>query len=99
MEKVWVVPCSTPVAAAGQGRSSSLAKPQVLQGASSVVKACMSWMAAPRNEKRDEIAVHGLRGLEAGRGDAGLAKLGRDGQWQHGTVRSGARRWRAYNRM
>ena len=76
MEKVCVVPCSTPVAVAGQGRSSSLAKRKVLLVASSVVQACMPWMAAPRNEKRDETAGCDLLGLGTGRGDAGLAKLG-----------------------
>jgi hypothetical protein len=41
-------------------------------------------MAIPRNEKIDEAAGCGLRGLETGRGDAGLAKLGHDGQWRPG---------------
>jgi hypothetical protein len=57
---------------------------------SSVVQACLPWMVVPRNAKRDETAVCRLRGLETVRGDAGLAKLGRDGQGRHGTVRSGA---------
>jgi hypothetical protein len=43
--------------ASGGGRavtSSSLAKRKVLQVSSSVVQACMPWMATPRNEKRYE---------------------------------------------
>jgi hypothetical protein len=89
-----MVPCSTPVAATGQGRSVSLAKRKVLQGSSSVVKACMPWMAAQRKEKWDETAVCGLRGLETERGDAGLAKCGRDGQWRPWTALSYVRRRR-----
>jgi hypothetical protein len=41
-----MVPGSTPVAATGQGRSSSLAKRKVLLVASSVVQACLPWMVA-----------------------------------------------------
>ena len=63
MQKVRMVPGSTPVAATGQGRSVSLAKGKVLQMSSSVVQVCVPWMVAPRNEKRDETAGCGLRGL------------------------------------
>jgi hypothetical protein len=55
-----MVPGSTPVVAAGQGRSSSLAKRKVLLVSSSVVQACMPWMAAPRNERMYSTAACGF---------------------------------------
>ena len=57
-------------------------------------RACRGWQHL-RNEKRDETAVCGLRGLETGRDSAGSAKLGRDGEWQQWAVLSCARRRRA----
>ena len=76
MEKVCVVPCSTPVAAAGQGRSSSLAKRKVLLVSSSVVQACMPWMAAPkeREEGRDGGVWAEGPGVSARRRRAGQAQ-------------------------
>ena len=92
--KGCVVPCSTSVAAAEQGRSSSLAKRKVLLVASSVVQACLPGRAVSRNEQSDETAGCGLRGLETGRDGAGSSKLGRDGPWRPRAVLSGAR-WRS----
>jgi hypothetical protein len=42
----------------------------------------------------DEMAACGLRSLETGRGDAGLAKLGRNGQRRPWTALSYVRRRR-----
>jgi hypothetical protein len=94
LAKVRVVPCSMPVAAAGQGRSVWLAKCKVLLVSSSVIQVSLPWMAAPRHEKRDERAGCGLRSMEPAGGGVGPAKLGRDGQEGPRAVRSWARRRR-----
>ena len=90
--------CGAMLDVSGGGRAGTVVVARQAEGpagTSSVVQACLPWMAVPRNEQRDETAGCGLRGLETGRDGAGPSKLGRDGQWRPRAVLSGARQRRA----
>jgi hypothetical protein len=63
----------------GKGACGAISNRKVLLVLSSFVQACMPWMAAPRNEKRDETAGCGLRGLATVRDSVGPSAAVRDG--------------------